>query len=67
MSPIVDTETIAYSWDRELEHQSNGNADMNSRAVRGYEFLKTRSIDALRDEAASKNHYAVSLGSSAIA
>ncbi|KAH6980617.1 hypothetical protein BKA56DRAFT_616460 [Ilyonectria sp. MPI-CAGE-AT-0026] len=32
MSPIVDTETIAYSWDRELEHQSNGNADINSRA-----------------------------------
>ncbi|KAH6950434.1 hypothetical protein BKA56DRAFT_712679, partial [Ilyonectria sp. MPI-CAGE-AT-0026] len=33
----------------------------------GYEFLKTRAIDALGYESASKNRYAVSLGSSAIA
>ncbi|KAH7118119.1 hypothetical protein B0J13DRAFT_201275 [Dactylonectria estremocensis] len=32
VSPIVDTEPIAYGWDREFEHQTNGNADMSSRA-----------------------------------
>ncbi|KAL6406066.1 hypothetical protein AUP68_10627 [Ilyonectria robusta] len=32
MSPIVDIEPIAYGWDRELEYQTNGNADMSSRA-----------------------------------
>ncbi|KAH7112239.1 hypothetical protein B0J13DRAFT_534136 [Dactylonectria estremocensis] len=32
MSPIVDIEPIAYGWDREFEHQTNGNADMSSRA-----------------------------------
>ncbi|KAH7113377.1 hypothetical protein EDB81DRAFT_893595 [Dactylonectria macrodidyma] len=66
MSPIVDTEPVAYGWDREFEHQTNGNADMSSR-FGGYELLKTRAIDALGYESASKNRYAVSLGSSAIA
>jgi solute carrier family 25 (mitochondrial phosphate transporter), member 3 len=33
----------------------------------GYEFLKTRTIDALGYETASKNRYAIYLGSSALA
>ena len=33
----------------------------------GYEFLKTRAIDALGYETASKNRYAIYLGSSALA
>ncbi|KAH6959593.1 hypothetical protein BKA56DRAFT_701818 [Ilyonectria sp. MPI-CAGE-AT-0026] len=34
--------------------------------VGGYELLKTRTIDALGHESASKNRYAVSLGSSVV-